>query len=418
MIQPVQTQLQSPSQGDIAQIVVTPSVKLFDHFCSLTDPRVERTKRHKLLDIVSLSICGVLCGADGWTAIEEFGRSKEEWLRQYLELPNGIPSHDTIGRVFARLSPTEFHRCFLSWTEEIKTQTAGEIIAIDGKTLRRSYDRDSNKAAIHMVSAWACANRLVLGQVKTEAKSNEITAIPELLHVLAVEGCIVTIDAMGCQKTIAAHIVAQGGDYVLALKGNQGTMYEAVEEFFHPLSSQEEPPQKPPQEPPQEHAKEKPQRTVFDVPYTSDETIDGDHGRIEVRRYWHVSDLSWLDERSQWKGLKSIGMVEAERYIGEEVSVERRYYLSSLPENVQQFANAVRGHWGIENSTHWVLDVSFREDDCRIRTGHAPENFAVLRQMALNIFRQDTSSARGIQIKRLKAGWDNEYLAHLLFQSG
>lgn len=240
-----------------------------------------------------------------------------------------------------------------------------------------------------------------------------MAAIPDRLHVLAVEGCIVPSDAMGCQKAIAAQIVAQEGDSVLALQGNQGAMDEVVEEFFHSFVPQEEPTK--------EHAKEQAQAplptTALDAPYTAYETIDGDHGRIEVRRYWHVSDLSWLDERSQWKGLKRIGMVEAERYSGDEVSMERRYYLSGLPEHVQLFAKAVSGHGGIENSTPWGLDVSFREEDCRIRTGHAPENFAALRHRALNILRQETSSARGMQIKRLKAGWNNAYLARLLFQA-
>lgn len=375
-------------------------VSIFEHFSDLTDPRIERTKQHTLLDIVGLSICGVLCGADGWTEIEEFGQAKQEWLHTFLELPNGIPSHDTIGRVFARLLPGEFQRSFQSWIQAIRTVTEGQVIPIDGKTLRRSYDRGSDKAAIHMVSAWASENHLILGQVKTRDKSNEITAIPELLEILAINGCIVTLDAMGCQTEIAAQIVAQGADYVLALKGNHGTVHEKVVTFFDQLD---------------EHA---PQPVVQDEHLSTSETVDGDHGRIEIRRYRQVSDLQWLEERSQWKALQSVGMVEAERHIGESVSVERRYYLSSLALNVHQFAEAVRGHWSIENAVHWSLDVSFREDDCRIRTGHAPENFAVLRHIALNLLKQDTRCKRGIKTKRLKAGWDNDYLAHLLFSGG
>lgn len=385
--------------------VPKPDVRILKHFADLTDPRIERRKEHTLLDIVGLSICGVICGADGWTELEEFGHAKEAWLRTFLELPNGIPSHDTIGRVFARLLPGEFQRSFQSWIQAIGTVTEGQIIAIDGKTLRRSYDRGRDNAAIHMVSAWASTNHLILGQVKTREKSNEITAIPRLLDVLAIHGCIVTIDAMGCQTEIAARIVEQGADYVLALKGNHDTVHQKVVAFFTQLA---EPDQEP--EPPSPGVKE---TDLGDY-----ETVDGEHGRIEVRRYRQVSDVQWLAERSQWKGLQSVGMVEAERHIGETVSVERRYYLSSLGHDVQQFAEAVRGHWGIENTVHWSLDVSFREDDSRIRTGHAPENFAVLRHIALNLLKHDTRCKRGMKTKRLRAGWDHDYLAHVLFSGG
>lgn len=383
-----------------------PDVSLLKHFATLTDPRLDRNKDHKLLDIIGVSICGVICGADGWTEIEEFGQAKEDWLRTFLELPNGIPSHDTIGRVFARLLPGELQQSFQSWIQTISTVTQGEVIAIDGKTLRRSYDRASQKAAIHMVSAWASENHLILGQVKTSEKSNEITAIPRLLDILAIHGCIVTLDAMGCQTEIAAQIVDQGADYVLSLKGNHGTVHKKVVEFFEQFEEEE------PQQVQERQAVGK--ELVLD----EYETVDGDHGRIEIRRYRQVSDVQWLEERSQWKGLQSVGMVEAERHIGETVSVERRYYLSSLGLNGQQFATAVRGHWGIENTVHWSLDVSFREDDSRIRTGHAPENFAVLRHIALNLLKQDTQCKRGIKTKRLKAGWDHKYLKSLLFSGG
>jgi predicted transposase YbfD/YdcC len=392
--------------------VPKPGVSLFDHFAALTDPRIERKKEHTLLDIVGLSICGVICGADGWTDIEEFGHAKEEWLRTFLGLPNGIPSHDTLGRVFARVLPGEFQQSFQRWIQAISTVTEGQIISIDGKTLRRSYDRSRDKAAIHMVSAWASENHLILGQVKTSEKSNEITAIPRLLEVLALNGCIVTIDAMGCQTEIAAQIVAQGADYVLALNGNHGTVHKQVVEFFEQLDKHEH-------EGEHEHEKEQERQAVVKESDLDDyETVDGDHGRIEIRRYRQVSDVQWLAERSQWKGLQSVGMVEAERHIGETVSVERRYYLSSLGLDVQQFAEAVRGHWSIENTVHWSLDVSFREDDSRIRTGHAPENFSVLRHIALNLLKQDTRCTRGIKTKRLRAGWDHDYLAHVLFSGG
>jgi predicted transposase YbfD/YdcC len=404
------------------------SVNLWHHFSNIEDPRVDRTKRHMLLDIIGLSICAVICGAEGWEGIEEYGTTKETWLRQFLELPHGIPSHDTIRRVFVRLSPTQFQASFQSWIQAIAHKTSGQIIAIDGKTLRRSYNPADGKAALHMVSAWASANRMVLGQVKTAEKSNEITAIPELLTSLAVEGGIVTIDAMGCQTAIAGQILDQGGDYVLALKGNQGTIHQKVVEFFDqsvgPIS--EAPPDSSSETAPsldlasqirQQQTQTQMQR-AWEQATVSDDTVDGDHGRIEFRRYWQVSDLTWLPERSQWKDLQSIGMVEAERHVGDHISIERRYYLMSLPPDVAQFAKAVRGHWGIENSLHWVLDVAFREDDSRIRKGEAPANFAVLRHIALNILRQDTRCRRGIATKRLKAGWDDDYLAHLLAQAG
>jgi predicted transposase YbfD/YdcC len=404
------------------------SVSLFEHFSPLPDPRIDRTKRHVLLDIIGLSICAVICGADGWEAIEEYGDSKSEWLHQFLELPHGIPSDDTIRRVFTRLSPTRFQECFQEWIQAIATRTGGQVISVDGKPLRRSYDRRDNKAALHMVSAWASANRLILGQLKTEEKSNEITAIPKLLRILALEGCIVTIDAMGCQTAIATQIIEQGADYVLALKGNQGTVHDKVVEFFDHFQGpkpeaepEAEPEPEPEPEPKQKQAspqKREHQQKAWEQATACYETVDGDHGRIEIRRYWQVSDVTWLDERSQWKHLQSIGMVEAERHVGDQVSVERRYYLSSLAPDVIRFAEAVRGHWGIENSVPWVLDVAFREDESRIRKGFAPANFAVLRHIALNVLRQDTRCPRGIPTKRLKAGWDEAYLTHLLAQAG
>ncbi len=368
------------------------AVAIVEHFKDIEDPRIERGKLHNLIDIIAIAICAVICGADTWEDIELFGETKQEWLKQFLELPNGIPSHDTFGRVFSIISPVEFQRSFLNWIKAISESIEREVVAIDGKTSRRSYDKSKGKGAIHMVSAWATANRVVLGQVKTEDKSNEITAIPELLDILALNGCIVTIDAMGCQKNISAKIIEKGADYVLALKGNQGILHEDIKLFF-------------------QDAKE----TSFkDIHHDFYETIDGDHGRIETRRYSIVSDIEWLEGKADWKEIKSIGMVESEREIGDKVTKETRYYISSLPSNAKLFGDAVRKHWGIENSLHWVLDVVFREDECRIRKGHAAENFAVLRHIALNLIREEKSIKRGAKGKRLKAGWDNDYLSKIL----
>ena len=370
----------------------SPLARLSDHFGNLPDPREPALVEHKLLDIIIIAICAVICGADSWVEMEEFGQARYEWLQGFLELPHGIPSHDTFGRVFARLSAVAFQRCFASWIQAVFTVTQGQVIAIDGKTLRRSYDRGSGKAAIHMVSAWANANRLVLGQVKTDDKSNEITAIPKLLQLLEVKGCIVTIDAMGCQRAIAAQIIQRGGDYVLALKGNQPGLYEAVRQFFDDAQA----------------------RHFNGIPHRYHETVDGDHGRVEVRRYWTVDQLDWLAHRAKWKGLKLVGMVESERHIGEVVTVERRYDIASLANDAVRFGHAVRSHWSIENPLHWSLDVTFNEDGCRVRQGEAAENFAVLRHIALSLLRQEKTAKVGLKTKRFKAALEIGYLHKVL----
>lgn len=371
------------------------ATSIVECFAELSDPRVERTKRHALLEIMVIALCASICGADDWVEVELFGRSKEGWFRTFLALRHGIPSHDTFGRVFARLDPEEFQRCFAAWVQAVAEVTKGQVIAIDGKTARRSHDRGMGKQAIHMVNVWASANGLALGQTKVAEKSNEITAIPELLRMLDVSGCIVTIDAMGCQKEIAQEIVAGGADYVLAVKENQGRLYEDVRDLFTGAAA-------------------------FDyeaVPYDAFMTTTKGHGRLETRECRVITDpriLEYVEDRGLWANLQSVAEVTGTRRIGEVVTVEARYYISSLPGNAKRLGEAVRSHWSIENSLHWVLDIAFREDESRVRKEHGPENIAVLRQMTLNLLKQETAVKAGIKAKRLKAGWDNDYLLKVL----
>jgi predicted transposase YbfD/YdcC len=402
-----------------------PSRSLTEHFASLPDPRVERTRHHALLDILTIALCATICGADGFVEMEAWGRAREPWLRERLELAGGIPSHDTFNRVFARLDPTAFERCFLAWTEALRAvlppaseaattalpegaaarPRATTHVALDGKRLRRSFDRGTGQAALHLVSAWATEQRLVLGQVKVGAGGNEITALPELLSLLDLSGCLVTIDAIGCQREIARQIIAQGGDYVLAVKANQPALLEDVQLFLDDAHAQ----------------------GFRGVAHQEHRTFDAEHGRQERRAYFVTGEVAWLRERHQtdgtdsWVGLQSIGMVEARRRDGgpgTPESVERRYYISSLaPEeagSAPRFAEAVRGHWGIENGLHWVLDVAFREDDCRVRKEHAPQNLATLRQLAVNLLRREPTAKVGVKTRRLKAGWDLAYLERVL----
>lgn len=363
---------------------------LSEFFLSITDPRLDRKKRHSLHDVLMISVCAMLCGAETFVDMEDFGEAKEEWFKSFLELPNGIPSHDTFGRVFAFLDPKEFQSAFTEWTTSLRAAVDEEIVAMDGKALRRSIAKGSGP--VHMVSAWAAQNRLVLGQVKVDEKSNEITAIPELLRRLQLKGCIVTIDAMGCQKDIAHQIADAGAEYCLALKANHGTLHGEVKNFM-----------------------EDAQACGFEgVKHDFFRSEEKGHGREELRRYWITEDVDWLHGHEEWKNLRSVGMVESTRRIGEQVSTECRFFLTSLPADAERFARAVREHWAIENSLHWTLDVSFNEDQCRVRAGYAAENLALLRHLTLNLLRQDTQKKRGIKGKQKNAGWDHKYLLSLL----
>lgn len=369
-----------------------PSATIVEHFGGLEDPRMDRTKLHPLINILVIALCAVISGADNWVDIELFGQSKREWFAKFLDLSNGIPSHDTFGRVFSLLDAEQFQSCFTNWVQAICEMLKGQVVAFDGKTLRRSHNRTIGKDAIHMVSAWATQNRLVLGQTKVDAKSNEITAIPALISLLELSGCIITIDAIGCQKKIAQKIVDQGADYVLALKANQGTLYTDAQALFEDA------------------------RAIGFDDCDYHQTVDKGHGRIEIRECWataHPEYLAAVFKPEQWAGLQTLNMVRTERRIGDTRETQTRYYISSLPGNAKQLLHAVRDHWQIENRLHWVLDVSFREDDSRIRTGNAAQNMATLRHMALNLLKQE-SSKRSIRGKRLKAGWDEDYLAHVL----
>jgi predicted transposase YbfD/YdcC len=372
-----------------------PHQTITKHFASLKDPRTGNALLHPLQDILAIAICASICGADTWADVETWGIAKEPWLRTFLELPNGIPSHDTFGRVFALLDPDEFRKGFLSWIRAIQKLTRRQVIALDGKKLRRSHDHRLGKKAIAMVSAWATANHLVLGQVQVRSKSNEITAIPELLRWLEVSGCIVTIDAIGCQPKIAAKIVKKDADYVLAVKQNQGQLFEDVKDLF--AGCQEE--------------------NFLQVPHDYTKTIEKGHGRIEIRECWTLADPEFLDylrHRDAWPKLRALAMVRAERRSGTKRSRETRYYITSVENNATLILESIRAHWGIENGLHWVLDIGFREDESRVRKDHAPENMAVLRHIALNLLKQEQTAKIGIKAKRLKAAWDQDYLLKVL----
>jgi predicted transposase YbfD/YdcC len=373
---------------------IQPKATIEECFSELEDPRIDRTKQHKLIDILVIAICAVICGSDSWVDVATFGEAKREWFERYLELPNGIPSHDTFNRVFNRLDPEQFSRCFIRWINASSKLIGGQVIAIDGKVLRRSHDRGIGKAAIDMVSAWASVNHLVLGQVKVDEKSNEITAIPELLHALEVAGCIITIDAMGCQTEIAGLITEKGADYVFALKENQGGLHDDVELLFDDLEASDY------------------RAYTFDY----HKTVDKGHGRIEIRECWTISDrqvLQYLHGYEKWPRLATVCRIRSQRIIGDERSIEDRYYIASI-QGAQKVLESVRSHWGIENKVHWTLDIAFDEDRCRVRKDHGAENFAILRHIALNLLKQEQTSKRSIHGKRLLAGWNEDYLGKVL----
>jgi len=367
-------------------------LRLFDQ---VEDPRVERSKLHRLTDILVTTLCAVICGADTWTEVELFGRAKFDWLRTFLALPHGIPSHDTFGRVFARLNPDQLECCFRGWMQGLAEVSGGRLIALDGKTIRRSFDKAGGQGAIHMVSAWCETNHLVLGQRATDEKSNEIKAIPQLLSLLDITDAVVTIDAMGCQKAIARQIVKQQGHYVLQVKKNQETLHDRIKETFDELTV----------------------RPVRGVTYSFHEDVDAGHGRVETRRIWTTEWIDWLAQRSEWAGLRSFVCVESERTVEGRTSTERRYFISDLHDlDARSMLDYVRGHWGIENRLHWSLDVAFHEDTLRQRVGHSAENLSRIRRLALNLLRRDKTCRAGIKGKRLQACLKEDYLIRILSQ--
>jgi predicted transposase YbfD/YdcC len=373
----------------------TPTPPLMDYFMHIKDPRIERNKLYPLIEVIVITILAVMAFAQGWEDIETYALAKIAWLKKFLPLHNGIPKHDVYRRVFNCLQPQAIEQCFIAWVRDIKQDTTQEIISVDGKTVRGSFNSQLDTSPLHLVSAWASRNRLVLAQVKTQDKSNEITAIPSLLELIALKGCIVTIDAMGCQYKIADYIVTQQADYVFSLKENQPSLHQDVTEYFKDLDfSHPEP----------------------DVLVES--TFDVDHGRWERRRYGVSGNVSWLTERHPaWNTIKSIGVVQSTRETPEKTSTERRYYVSSLTPDPKRFATAVRAHWGIENSLHYVLDVAFREDASRIKSGCGPENWASFRKIALTVARSDKESTHSVKKRIKQIAWSDEYLERLLFHS-
>ena len=367
---------------------LNPTPSIIHHFSDIEDPRVDLHKKHQLSDIFFITICAVICGADNWVAVATFGRAKEKWLTKLLDLEHGIPSHDTFGNVFAVIDTEQFSKCFSHWVADLSQLSDGEIISLDGKCLRGSIDRASNKTAIFMVSAWAQKNQLVLGQQKVDDKSNEITAIPKLLTQLDIAGAVITIDAAGCQTKIAEQIIEQGADYILSLKGNQGKLHDDVKKFF----------------------------TSDLAPAVGDINYAGEHGRIETRTVRATADTQWLRQcHPRWATLTSIIAVTANRELKNKATEETRYFISSIDASEpKRLGNIVRSHWGVENNLHWVLDQAFDEDAHRTRVGNSAANMAIIRHIALNLIKNEKTSKVGIKTKRLKAGWNEDYLLKIL----
>jgi predicted transposase YbfD/YdcC len=374
-----------PNSNDVTKHQLAGLITILEE---VPDPRVTCTVDHELPDILMIALCTILSGGESFYDMEEFGEVRQPWLKTFLRLRNGAPKHDTYNRVFQALDPKAFSDGLARWTQSVRTVLGGEVVALDGKALRRALNHGEDPRVI--VSAWATESGLLLGQRKVRDKSNEITLVPELLRALELAGCIVTADALHCQKNIAKEIREADADYVLALKGNQGTAFTEIRTFLDEAILRQEP-----------HL-------------VTHQTTDKGHGRLEVRRYWQTEKLAWFADRTAWEGLRSVGVVEARREIKGKASVERRYYLSSLPAAGEKFARAVRGHWGVENQLHWVLDVVFGEDQSRARTGHAAENLAATRRLALNLLRRDKTCKRSIKGKLMRAAIDPEYLKLIL----
>ena len=366
-------------------------VLVLSMFAPVTDPRAANA-RHRLVEILAIALLATLCGEDDYPGIVEFGRDRHDWLKQFMELPHGIPSISTFRHIFAKVDPVELGEVLRCWAEELVKSCQGKQIAIDGKALRRSFERAWKKLGLHMVTAWCVEENVVLAQRAVEEKSNEITAVPELLKVLDFKGAVVTVDALNTQKTIAEQIIKGQGDYVMAVKDNHPTLCDCIRRNLDEMILEK----------------------FKDVEHTADDSTEGGHGRIDRRRVWATGQLDWLEQKEQWAGLQSAVVVEATRKTLKGQSTERRYYISSLPPDAAELGRLIRNHWGIENGQHWCLDMGFREDESRVRADHGDKNLAALRRIAINLLKRDKSVKLGIKNKRHKAGRNLDYLLGII----